>query len=97
MGGWGQTPDNNGCVLRSAVVNASLPLYDEFKAKKIVLLKYKYNIMLAISFNINSYLLFQNKDTLPLALSKETIVNEVCCCRIKNNSLSKKNISSCKF
>ena len=32
---------------RSAGVNASLPLYNEFKAKK-------YNIMLTISFNINS-------------------------------------------
>ena len=32
-GGWGQRLDNNGGVLRSAGVNASLPLYDEFKAK----------------------------------------------------------------
>ena len=39
---------------RSAGVNASLLLYDDFKTKKIVVLEYKYNIMLTILFNINS-------------------------------------------
>ena len=39
---------------RSAGVNASLHLYDDFKTKKIVVLEYKYNIMLTILFNINS-------------------------------------------
>ena len=39
---------------RSAGVNVSLLLYDEFKAKKIVVLEYKNNVMLTISFNINS-------------------------------------------
>ena len=39
---------------RSAGVNVSLLLYNEFKAKKIVLLEYKNNVMLTISFNINS-------------------------------------------
>ena len=38
----------------SAGVNASLLLYDDFKTKKIVVLEYKYNIMLTILFNINS-------------------------------------------
>ena len=33
-GDGGQRLDNNDCVLRSAGVNASLLLYDEFKAKK---------------------------------------------------------------
>ena len=40
LGGWGQRLDNNGCVLRSAGVNASLPLYEKVKGKKIVVLKY---------------------------------------------------------
>ena len=39
---------------RSAGVNASLLLYDDFKTKKIVVLEYKYNIMLTMLFNINS-------------------------------------------
>ena len=39
---------------RSAGVNVSLLLYNEFKAKKIVVLEYKNNVMLTISFNINS-------------------------------------------
>ena len=39
---------------RSAGVNVSLLLYDDFKTKKIVVLEYKYNIMLTILFNINS-------------------------------------------
>ena len=37
-----------------AGVNVSLLLYDDFKTKKIVVLEYKYNIMLTILFNINS-------------------------------------------
>ena len=45
--------DNNGFAPRSAGVNARDLLYDEFKAKKIVVLEYKYNIMLTILFNIN--------------------------------------------
>ena len=39
---------------RSAGVSASLLLYDDFKTKKIVVLEYKYNIMLTILFNSNS-------------------------------------------
>ena len=46
--------DNNGFASRSAGVNARDLLYDEFKAKKIVLLEYKYNILLTVLFNINS-------------------------------------------
>ena len=39
---------------RSAEVNRSLHLYDDFKTKKIVVLEYKYHIMLTILFNSNS-------------------------------------------
>ena len=46
--------DNNGFAPGSAGVNARDLLNDEFKAKKIVVLEYKYNIMLTILFNINS-------------------------------------------
>ena len=46
--------DNDGFAPRSAGVNARDLLYDEFKIKKIVVLEYKYNIMLTILFNINS-------------------------------------------
>ena len=50
----GQRLDNNGFVPCSTGVNVSLLLSDEFKTKKIVVLEYKYNIMLSILFNINS-------------------------------------------
>ena len=46
--------DNNDFAPRSAGVNARDLLYDEFKANKIVVLEYKYNIMLTILFNSNS-------------------------------------------
>ena len=39
---------------RSAGVNVSLLLYDDFKTKKIFVLEYKYNIMLTMLFNIDS-------------------------------------------
>ena len=46
VGNRGQRLDNKVVfffVLRSAGVNASLLLYDDFKTKKIVVLEYKYN------------------------------------------------------
>ena len=61
----GQRLHNNGFVPCSTGVKVSLLLYDEFKAKKIVVLQYKYNIMLTILFNINSIIQHQLKSRKP--------------------------------
>ena len=59
-GGWGGIGDREWTIMvllhagqGSMLANSDL-LYDEFKAKKIVVLEYEYNIMLTILFNINS-------------------------------------------
>ena len=67
---WGKgdrdSVDNNGFFFsRNTGVNVSLLLCDEFKAKKIVVLEYKYNILLTILFNINSWLLLSSKIRIP--------------------------------